>query len=792
MSTRLINRLDTTARDFDARLATLLAFESSRDAEIEATVGAILEDVRNRGDAAVLEYTQRFDRLSASSMSELELPATQMAAAFENLPADMRAALEQAAQRIRNYHERQRSESWQYTEADGTILGQQITPLDRVGLYVPGGKAAYPSSVLMNAIPAKVAGVGELIMVVPTPDGQSNALVLAAAHLAGVDRVFTIGGAQAVAALAYGTQTIAQVDKIVGPGNAYVAAAKRRVFGTVGIDMIAGPSEILIICDGKTEPDWIAMDLFSQAEHDELAQSILLSPDAAFLDAVERSIATLIETQPRQAVIRESLGARGALIKVRDLDQAVAIANRIAPEHLELSLENAHDWVAKIRHAGAIFVGPDTCEAVGDYCAGPNHVLPTSRTARFPRRSAFTTFKNAAVLLPFRAPARRRSARPPHYSPMVKAWLRTRSRRAIAVADMSSLDQLIRPEIRALRAYHVQNAIGMIKLDAMENPYALPESLRGEIARIAADAPYNRYPDASAEQLKSSLRATFSIADKHALVLGNGSDELIILLAMLMAKPGAAMLGVEPSFVMYRMIATFVGMRYASLDLGADFSLPRDALLQAIEREQPALIFLAYPNNPTGNSFSAADIETIVKNAPGLVVIDEAYHPFAQKTFLDRLPDYDNLLVMRTLSKLGLAGLRVGFVAGAANILDQLEKLRLPYNINVLSQRIAACVLDHYAAVEQQAAHIRADRAHLMAALAALDGVDCFTSETNFILIRVENADAIHEKLKKSRILIKNLNGSHALLHNCLRITVGTPDENRALVDALQCALTVN
>lgn len=375
---------------------------------------------------------------------------------------------------------------------------------------------------------------------------------------------------------------------------------------------------------------------------------------------------------------------------------------------------------------------------------------------------------------------------------MVKAWLRTRSRRAIAVADMSSLDQLIRPEIRALRAYHVQDAIGMIKLDAMENPYALPESLRGEIARIAADAPYNRYPDASAEQLKSSLRATFSIADKHAIVLGNGSDELILLFAMLMAKPGAVMLGVEPSFVMYRMIATFVGMRYASLDLGADFSLPRDALLQAIEREQPALIFLAYPNNPTGNSFSAADIETIVKNAPGLVVIDEAYHPFAQKSFLDRLPDYDNLLVMRTLSKLGLAGLRVGFVAGAANILDQLEKLRLPYNINVLSQRIAACVLDHYAAVEQQAAQIRADRAHLMAALAALDGVECFTSETNFILIRVKNAEAVHEKLKKSRILIKNLNGSHALLHNCLRITVGTPDENKALVDALQSVLTVN
>ena len=383
MSARLINRLDAADSDFGVQLGALLAFESSRDAEIEATVSAILEDVRARGDAAVLEYTQRFDRLTADSMSDLELAPKKMSSAFEGLAADMRAALEQAAQRIGIYHERQRSESWQYTEADGTVLGQQITPLDRVGLYVPGGKAAYPSSVLMNAIPAKVAGVGELIMVVPTPDGHSNALVLAAAHLARVDRVFTIGGAQAVAALAYGTQTIAQVDKIVGPGNAYVAAAKRRVFGTVGIDMIAGPSEILIICDGNTDPDWIAMDLFSQAEHDELAQSILLSPDAAFLDSVERSIATLLETQPRAAVIRQSLSARGALIKVDDLEQAMALANRIAPEHLELSLENAADLVAKIRHAGAIFVGRETCEAVGDYCAGPNHVLPTSRTARF-------------------------------------------------------------------------------------------------------------------------------------------------------------------------------------------------------------------------------------------------------------------------------------------------------------------------------------------------------------------------------------------------------------------------
>lgn len=383
MTDALIKRLDASEADFDARLKNLLAFESTRDAEIEATVVAILEDVRTRGDAAVLEYTQRFDRLAATALTELEVSRDRLQAAYDGLDARLRAALDEAAARIRVYHERQRSESWQYREADGTVLGQQVTPLDRVGLYVPGGKAAYPSSVLMNAIPAKVAGVAELIMVVPTPDGQTNDLVLAAAYLAGVDRVFTIGGAQAVAALAYGTQTLPQVDKIVGPGNAYVAAAKRRVFGTVGIDMIAGPSEILIICDGKTDPDWIAMDLFSQAEHDELAQSILLTPDAAFIDAVEASIAKLLPTQPRAKVLRESLASRGALIKVRDLEQAIAIANRIAPEHLELSIENAEAWVEKIRHAGAIFVGSHTCEAVGDYCAGPNHVLPTSRTARF-------------------------------------------------------------------------------------------------------------------------------------------------------------------------------------------------------------------------------------------------------------------------------------------------------------------------------------------------------------------------------------------------------------------------
>jgi histidinol dehydrogenase len=378
-----IARLSTAQRDFGERLKALTAFDSTLDKEVAARVGEILADVRARGDAAVLQNTEKYDGVSATRMSDLELPRTSLKQALAGLDRTQRDALRQASARIRKYHEKQLARSWQYTEADGTTLGQRVTPLDSVGLYVPGGKAAYPSSVLMNAIPAKIAGVRELIMCVPTPHGERNALVLAAAAVAGVDRVFTIGGAQAVAALAYGTQTIPQVDKIVGPGNAYVVEAKRQVFGTVGIDMISGPTEILVICDGTTDPDWIAMDLFSQAEHHETSQAILISPDRAFIDSVERSIARLLEGMPRRDIIEASLRRRGALIEVRNLAEACEIANRVAPEHLELSVAEPKKWLAKIRHAGAIFLGRYASEALGDYCAGPNHVLPTSRTARF-------------------------------------------------------------------------------------------------------------------------------------------------------------------------------------------------------------------------------------------------------------------------------------------------------------------------------------------------------------------------------------------------------------------------
>ncbi|WP_078085717.1 histidinol dehydrogenase [Microbulbifer mangrovi] len=383
MSEFSIRRLDAGHPGFSAELDRLLDWESVADQQVETAVADILRQVKTRGDAAVIEYTNRFDRRSLQSAADYCLDKAQLHAALERISADSRASLELAAKRVRDYHEHQLQSSWQYQEVDGTILGQQITPMERVGIYVPGGKASYPSSVLMNAIPAKVAGVDEIQMVVPAPDDKLNDLVLAAAAIAGVDRVFTIGGAQAVAALAYGTETVARVDKIVGPGNIYVASAKRAVFGQVAIDMIAGPSEILVICDGKTDPDWIAMDLLSQAEHDEQAQSILLCPDAAFLDAVEASLQKLLPTLSREAIAGRSLADRGALIRVRDLEQAVDLANRVAPEHLEVSVEQPEQYLPGIRNAGAIFLGRYTAEALGDYCAGPNHVLPTSGTARF-------------------------------------------------------------------------------------------------------------------------------------------------------------------------------------------------------------------------------------------------------------------------------------------------------------------------------------------------------------------------------------------------------------------------
>jgi len=803
-------RLDSGAPDFAARLAALLAYEPAQDESIERTVAGIVADVRARGDEALLEYTRRFDRVDAGSVCELELSRDALQRALDSLaPAD-RDALQAAAARIRRYHERQLAHSWSYVEDDGTRLGQRIGPIDRVGLYVPGGKAAYPSSVLMNALPARVAGVRELVMVVPTPDGVRNPMVLAAACVAGVDRVFTIGGAQAVAALAWGTGSVPRVDKIVGPGNAYVAEAKRRVFGTVGIDMIAGPSEILVLCDGETDPDWIAMDLFSQAEHDEMAQAILLTPDAAFADRVGESIARLLPSMPRREIIARSLADRGAIVVVRSMEEACEIATSIAAEHVEVSARDPGRWVECIRHAGAIFLGPWSSEAIGDYCAGPNHVLPTMRTARFSSPLGVYDFQKRTSLIEVsRAGARtlgaiaatlaraegldaharsaqlRVDAGPARVEPQHRPQPRP------LAGGEGGIDRFdpIRPDIVAMSGYKVLDASGMIKLDAMENPYPMPPELRRALGERLAELPINRYPSPGHDALEQAIRTRFDVPADAGLVLGNGSDELITMLAVATARPDAVHLAPQPSFVMYELSARLAGSRFVGVPLRADFSLDVDAMLAAITEHRPAVVWLAYPNNPTGNAFAPDAIEAVLAAAPGLVVLDEAYQPFAQDSWMPRLRDEERLVVLRTVSKLGLAGLRLGYLAAAPRWTAQLQKVRAPYNVNVLSDAAARFALEHLDVLDAQAARIRADRERLAQRLRELPGVEVFPSRANFVLVRVADSERTERGLRSRGLLIKDLGRMHDLLRNCLRLTVGTEEENRLLLEALRESL---
>jgi histidinol dehydrogenase len=789
-----LRRLQTTDGGFDAALEALTRYEAAQDDAVEATVRAIIADVRKRGDAALLEYTRKFDRLQARSMADLEVPRAKLEAALAALPAPQRDALTEAAARVRRFHERQLAQSWEFTDAEGTRLGQRVTPLARVGVYVPGGKAAYPSTVLMNVIPAQVAGVGEIVMVSP----NAAPMALAAAALAGVHKVISIGGAQAVAALAYGTGTVPSVDKIVGPGNAYVAAAKRQVFGQVGIDMIAGPSEILVIGDGTTPPDWVAMDLFSQAEHDEMAQSILLSPSKDYLDAVEASMTKLLPELPRRKVIEASLGARGALILTRSLAEACALADRIAPEHLELAVEDPDALLPKLRHAGAIFLGRWSSEAVGDYCAGPNHVLPTAGTARFSSplgvydfqkrtsvigvspAGAKTLGRLAATLAEGEGlQAHARSAEIRGQSPI--SGEQEQGKRALTPIS------LIRPEILALKAYHVADADGMVKLDAMENPYPLPAQMRRELAEHLSRVDLNRYPDPTGRKLRELLARKMQVPAGMEILLGNGSDDLIQIVTFACARPGAAMLFPSPTFVMYGMNATLSGMRVLRYELRADYTLDRDAFVARVRMDQPALIFIAYPNNPTGVLYPEEDVIAVLRAAQGLVVLDEAYHVFAQKSFMPRLAEFPNLVVMRTVSKLGLAGIRLGYLVGRPEWIGEFNKVRQAYNVNVLTQAAAEFVLERLEVLEEQAGKIRAERAVLGKALTALPGVSVYPSQANFFLVRVRDADRTFEALRRQGVLVRNFNSPG--LENCLRITVGTPDENRILVTAMREAL---
>lgn len=819
-SQNLINRLDTAEADFEARFTRLLHWSPEQDQGIEQAVSAILADVQARGDEALMDYTRRFDRLDVHEAAGLRLSQAELQAALDGLPAAERQALERAAERVRRYHEHQRTSSWMYTEADGTRLGQRVLPLDRVGLYVPGGKAAYPSSVLMNAIPAQVAGVKELVMVVPTPDGVRNPAVLAAACLAGIQEVYTIGGAQAVAALAYGTRSIRPVDKIVGPGNAYVAEAKRRVFGTVGIDMIAGPSEILVVSDGSVPADWVAVDLFSQAEHDEMAQAILISPDAAFLDAVVEAIARLLPGQPRRAVIGKSLADRGALIHVRSMQEAAELVNRVAPEHLELAVRDVDGLLADIRHAGAIFMGRWGCEALGDYCAGPSHVLPTMRTPRFSSPLGVYDFQKRSSLIEpsatgadhlakvaatlARAEGLEAHAQSAEYRLGGDAHQATAG--TVSPARIAArVERHVRPDVQRMAAYHVADATDAIKLDAMENPWRLPGALQAELAQRLAALAINRYPSGNTyTALKQAIARHDGLDGIDGLVLGNGSDELISLLCQLVAQPGATIMAPAPSFVMYEMGARLAGVGFVPVPLRPDFSLDCEAMLQAIETHRPALVFLAYPNNPTGNLFDADDVRAILQATDGLVVLDEAYAPFAGgASWLSQLTAWPNLAVMRTCSKWGLAGARIGYLASAPAWAAQLDKIRPPYNISALDAETACFAFQHHADFDHQTQALCTERQTLVQRLQALRGPQglshVYPTAANFVLVRLaggqddasgpSRATRVAAAMRAAGVLIKDASRMHPALAECLRLTVGAPEENEAMLQALAAAL---
>ena len=832
-----IRRLRASDAGFEAELASVLAYSAEVDAEVEASVSAILADVRARGDAAVLDSTRRFDGVDAGSMAALEVPRADLHAALRGLPGVQRQALEAAAARIRAFHERQlevAGRGWSYRDADGSLLGQKVTPLDRVGIYVPGGKAAYPSSVLMSAVPAKVAGVAEIVMVAPMPaakaaaapgqggsrggaSGERNPLVLAAAAVSGVDRVFAIGGAQAIGALAYGTATIPAVHKITGPGNAYVTSAKRRVFGTVGIDMIAGPSEILVLADGTTPPDWVAMDLFSQAEHDELAQSILLCPDADYIEHVLAAIERLLPQMPRREVIRASLEGRGALVLTRSMEEACEISNRIAPEHLEVSAKDPHRWEPSLRHAGAIFLGAFTSESLGDYCAGPNHVLPTSGTARFSSPLGVYDFqkrtslievseRGAAVLGPIAAVLATGEGLAAHArAAEMRLEARVAPAAGIAVSGegvvarierIASTDERIaavfRDDVQSMHAYAIQPSAGLVKLDAMENPFRLPEALQRELGERLGRVAINRYPAACVGDVIAALSSHVGLPAGCKLMLGNGSDELISLLALACDVPGATILAPLPGFVMYEMSAKLQGLRFVGVPLGADFGLDAAAMLEAIGAYRPAITYLAYPNNPTANLFDEAAVQRVVDAVGaqrGLVVFDEAYQPFSSRSWMGRVGSLPHVLVLRTLSKFGLAGVRLGYLTGPAALIDEIDKVRPPYNISALNAEATLFALAHADEFLRQAAVLRSERERLLGLLRATPGMAVFPSEGNMILVRVADGAAVFQGMKQRGVLVKNVAAMHPSLANCLRLTVGTPEENALMINALHASL---
>jgi histidinol dehydrogenase len=797
------------------KLAQIAARNVALDAGLMETVAAIIMDVRERGDAALIEYTERFDgvRLEPHELRVSERTLRESAARAEQRVVE---ALREAIKRVREFHEHEREESWEIETTDGVRLGQRIMPLERAGLYVPGGTASYPSSVVMNVVPARVAGVERLVVVTPPRTLSENPVVAAALVELNVTEVYSVGGAQAIAALAYGTETLPRVDKITGPGNKYVAAAKKLVFGTVGIDSIAGPSEVIIIADETARADFVAADLLAQAEHDEEASAILITTSETLAVEVAAQVEQQTRSLSRRTVIEKSLAAFGAIIVVNDLDAACALVNKLAPEHLEIIARDEDAVAARVRHAGAIFLGAHTPEAVGDYFAGPNHVLPTNGAARYSSALGVYDFVRRTTMLRYSPDELARTAKQiaalaasegldAHArSALIRiedslesgVWsLESKDKNSSLPSDSrlqtpdSRLDPLetIKPRVRELRAYTLTPDRASVKINQNENPWDAPARIKEESLRRLSERAWSRYPDFVPANLHERL-ADFAGWRADGVIAGNGSNELIQALLMVTVGEAKRVLISEPTFALYRQVTTVLGGEVLSVPLDDELKFDAAALMKAVREFEPEVTILCSPNNPTGRRISDSDLAALLAAASGLVIVDEAYFEFSGHTVAPLLRQHRNLAVFRTFSKaMALAGLRIGYLLAAPELTREVGKAVLPYNLNVVSQTVAEVALEMYEAeLKPLVERIIKERERLCVEMKKIEGLQPVPSQANFMVVRsrLEPGFVFRELLRRD-ILIRDVS-KYPLLKDYFRASVGTPAENDLLLAALR------
>ena len=815
----MIEIIRSTEKERRARKLACIASRSvALDAELMRAVSGIIEDVRERGDAALIDYTARFDGVNLRR-EELRVDARALRASAERVDARVLAALREAIKRVRAFHEHERESSWEFEPQPGVRLGQRIAPLESAGLYVPGGKASYPSSVVMNVVPAQVAGVERLTVVTPPRTLAENPAVAAALLELNVMEVYAVGGAQGIAALAYGTETVPRVDKITGPGNKYVAAAKRLVFGAVGIDSIAGPSEVVIMADESARANFIAADMLAQAEHDEEASSILLTNSDALADAVADEIGKQVPKLSRSSVIEASLAQYGAIIVVDDLDEACALVNEIAPEHLEIVAQDEDAVAERVRHAGAIFLGAQTPEAVGDYFAGPNHVLPTGRASRFSSALGVYDFGKRTSILRYSSDELERTA---HMIATLahaegldaharSALIRTKDSLESGVWSLESgvwsleskdesgslsFDSRlqtpdsrlkIKPRVRALRAYTLSPDRASVKINQNENPWDAPAAIRRETFNRLRERAWSRYPDFVPTSLHERL-AKFAGWLPEGVIAGNGSNELIQALLMVTVGEGRRTLISEPTFTLYRQITTVLGGSVLSVPLAPALTYDVDVLRREIERSEPDVTIICSPNNPTGCVVAESDLVALLEASKGLVVVDEAYHEFAGESVVPLLERHTNLVVLRTFSKaMAMAALRVGYLLAAPELAREISKAVLPYNLNAISQTAAEVAVEMYETeLRPLVQRIVAERERLFAELQGIKGLSPVPSRANFMVVRsaLEPRRVFAELLRRD-ILIRDVS-NYPMLADYFRLSVGTPAENELLLSALR------